>query len=604
MPTLENNTLINVIEQQEQTITFKTKDTYVENDIIINNKVQPGTFNNRETTGVNYSTDMTENTVIPAGGALYLNEGWFKNTKIDLGHLIPDYNDKDNPGNEHILTGYAAYDENGKSIVGTMTKITDIPVSGGDIGIQSTPSITKPTVNITQIGEFNNSTFNSQYGVRTSQPENFSDGTNWAQFSNKINYNSGSVAHNVTSNSENVIFSANTTGYIDKTKNSVILNGKSKTEKISSTVSVEVTDSSNKFYIPLLDDNNIGIQQKTNKITPGIQSLTTPTVTVNTTASQTTGYGITTTLPSTGEGTYVSFGVSAELGAQGTVTPKVTGNIGKTTISIPAGAIKQVNNKVVSDDTTIDATGSTSYISATITGNQQTYYIPKINTPSVSGTITTTFRNPNINNPSICSVATSGTLTSQTNMNTYSILSTVPQSGDYLTLGIQGVTTTGNIVTGVTSKIEQVKINQSAGLCEGYSDKTITPTIKENTKSTNITIPELKSAVTNFYLLKTDHTAKINLTNKSASTITNTLNTTGLQTYTTGENDSNFIPISVSTDATACTIGIQGVSSVNNYGGLIQKGSKYEAKNETIIPTVNQAPTVYIKKYDGTYSIS
>ena len=38
MPRLENNTLNNVIQQKEQTITFKTKDTYVENDIIVNNE--------------------------------------------------------------------------------------------------------------------------------------------------------------------------------------------------------------------------------------------------------------------------------------------------------------------------------------------------------------------------------------------------------------------------------------------------------------------------------------------------------------------------------------------------------------------------------------
>ena len=67
------------------TITLGTKDKYVLEDIDVVVKPHIGSFNNQATTGVTYTENTTDATVIPSGGYLYLNQGWFDNTKISLG---------------------------------------------------------------------------------------------------------------------------------------------------------------------------------------------------------------------------------------------------------------------------------------------------------------------------------------------------------------------------------------------------------------------------------------------------------------------------------------------------------------------------------------
>ena len=69
-------------------ITLNTTDKYVLGDIVVDVAPQVGSFNNHPTTGVTYTENTEDVTIISSGGYLYLNQGWFENTKISLSHLI------------------------------------------------------------------------------------------------------------------------------------------------------------------------------------------------------------------------------------------------------------------------------------------------------------------------------------------------------------------------------------------------------------------------------------------------------------------------------------------------------------------------------------
>ena len=69
-------------------ITLNTADKYVLGDIVVDVAPQVGSFNNHPTTGVTYTENTEDVTIISSDGYLYLNQGWFENTKISLSHLI------------------------------------------------------------------------------------------------------------------------------------------------------------------------------------------------------------------------------------------------------------------------------------------------------------------------------------------------------------------------------------------------------------------------------------------------------------------------------------------------------------------------------------
>lgn len=111
--------------------------------------IKTGILSNTASSGIKYdeitAKTTTENTgpgqhisgkgavIIPEQGALYLNEGYYSNIKISLGTLIPDDTSLPNAGDSHILSGYEAYDTNGKKLVGTIVNI-DEKLSNTNIG--------------------------------------------------------------------------------------------------------------------------------------------------------------------------------------------------------------------------------------------------------------------------------------------------------------------------------------------------------------------------------------------------------------------------------------------------------------------------------------
>lgn len=91
-----------------------------------------GSLNNAATAGVTYTENTAASTVIPSEGALYINAGYMPNTKITLGHMIPDpETGKINAGAAAMRTNYVAYDKDGKKIIGTMANVTPSFTGGG-----------------------------------------------------------------------------------------------------------------------------------------------------------------------------------------------------------------------------------------------------------------------------------------------------------------------------------------------------------------------------------------------------------------------------------------------------------------------------------------
>ncbi len=77
-----------------------------------------GTLSNTATSGVTYAT--ANSPILNESGTLYINAGYYPNTKITLATLIPDDVEYTNAGNSHILEGYEAYSPTGEKLIGAI----------------------------------------------------------------------------------------------------------------------------------------------------------------------------------------------------------------------------------------------------------------------------------------------------------------------------------------------------------------------------------------------------------------------------------------------------------------------------------------------------
>ena len=231
------------------TITLGTKDTYVLEDIDVVVKPHIGSFNNQASNNITYTEDTSAATVIPSGGYLYLNQGWFENTKISLGHLIPEIADKD-AGVSHILYGYKAYDEAGNLITGTMATV-DPKFDGGGLSVTpSVSSLTGPKVTVSSSGTFTSAT---NYGVTSTAPTTGTDGTNYLTIDGSASVTKGSVKASASATRGAVLYNGVYKGYLDKADNTQILkNVSTSTTTDASEIDVTITDSFNPLYIPIV----------------------------------------------------------------------------------------------------------------------------------------------------------------------------------------------------------------------------------------------------------------------------------------------------------------------------------------------------------------
>ena len=344
------------------TITLGTKDTYVLEDIDVVVKPHIGSFNNQASNNITYTEDTSAATVIPSGGYLYLNQGWFENTKISLGHLIPEIADKD-AGVSHILYGYKAYDEAGNLITGTMATV-DPKFDGGGLSVTpSVNSLTVPKVTVSSSGTFKTST---NYGVTSTAPSG-TDGTNYLTIDGKASVTAkGSVKASATATRGAVLYNGVYKGYLDKADDTQVLATANKTtESTASEIGATITDSFKTLYIPIVSvTGKGGVLSKASSGNSLSITGTNPTVTLSydgkfTDSTIGASYGVTTTEPTTGEdGTdFLKVGVGGTSDSQtftGSATIKVE-RAAVTNSGLKQGAIN------IADGATLLTAGSNSF---------------------------------------------------------------------------------------------------------------------------------------------------------------------------------------------------------------------------------------------------
>lgn len=433
------------------TITLGTKDTYVLDDIDVVVKPHIGSFNNQATTGTTYTEDTSAATVIPSGGYLYLNQGWFENTKISLGHLIPEIADND-AGVSHILSGYKAYDEAGNLITGTMATVDPVFDGGGLSVNPSVSSLNKPTVTVDSSGTFKSAT---NYGVTSTAPSG-TDGTNYLTIDGKASVTKGSVKASASATRGAVLYNGAYTGYLNKADNTQVLDEANTSNTTdASVIDVTITDSFNPLYIPIVSVTGTGggLSKASSGNSVSITG-TNPTVTLSYDGkfTDTTGasYGVTTTAPTGTDGTdFLKIGVGGSSDTQtftGDATIKVeravvtNDGLKRGAINIADGAkLLGAGSGTFTHSNTLDITASLS--------NTKGYYIPIIKSMPVSGGDMTQVSSRveiNGNNPTV-TISNSGSFTDVASGGvgaSYGVTTTAPTTGtdgtDFLKIEIGG----------------------------------------------------------------------------------------------------------------------------------------------------------------------
>lgn len=419
----------------ETIISLGTKDTYVLEDIDVVVKPHTGSFNNQATDGVTYTENTADATIIPAEGFLYLNQGWFENTKISLGHLIPDDVEYTNAGVSQILSGYEAYDTNGQKLIGTMATVDPLFDGGGLSVTSSVSNLTGPTVTVDSSGTFKSAT---SYGVTSTAPSG-TDGTNYLTIDGSASITTkGSVKASASATRDAVLYNGAYAGYLNKEDNTEVL-ATATTSKTSDAFEIGaiITDSFAPLYIPIVSVTGTG-----GGMTQGTSSVditgTDPTLTLSyggEFANNTgTSYGVRTTAPTGTDGTdFLKVDVSGSPVDQlFTATASIEVNRAPVTNSgLKQGAIN------IADGATLLTAGSNTFtqsntrkISVTLS-NEKAYYIPIIKSMPVSGgtlsqgtsSVTVDGTNPTV------TLSYDGKFTDATVGASYGVTTTAPTTG-------------------------------------------------------------------------------------------------------------------------------------------------------------------------------
>lgn len=495
---------------ENTTITLNTKDTYVLEDIDVVVAPQHGSFNNQATTGTEYTENTSDSTIIPSGGFLYLNKGWFDDTKISLGHLIPEIASND-AGVSHILTGYKAYDENGAVITGTMA-IVNPEFDGGTLSVTPTvKDLVDPKVSVSSSGTFKNAT---NYGVTSSKPTG-TDGTNYLKIDGSASVDTqGSVKAHGSATRGEVLYKGAYTGYIDKADNTQALRSESTavTSNVSS-IGVTITDSFDPLYIPIVSVSGKGggLTKSSSGNSFSIDGVN-PTMTLSYSGkfTETVGasYGVVTSTPTGTDGTeFLSLKVDGSSDTQtfsGEASIKVI-RAAVTNDGLKRGAINIADGASLLSETsaTFEHNGSVN-VEAELSG-ERSYYIPIIKTMPVSGggmtqgasSVTITGNEPTVTinkSGKFTEIASGGVGAS------YGVTATAPTTGtdgtDFLKIDISGTSNSVNFTSDASILVNRGAVSHSsadAGAIKWDSGAIIlTSTSKEftetNTKSVSATV--------------------------------------------------------------------------------------------------------------------
>ena len=105
------------LTENQATGTVTVSEGYVGSDGLSLNLTR-GTISTGTASQANYTNNTSA--IVPANGYLYINAGYYPNTQISLGTLIPDDVDYINAANANILQGYEAYDSDGNKLIGSI----------------------------------------------------------------------------------------------------------------------------------------------------------------------------------------------------------------------------------------------------------------------------------------------------------------------------------------------------------------------------------------------------------------------------------------------------------------------------------------------------
>ena len=463
-------------------ITLNTADKYVLDDIVVNVVPQTGSFNNQPTSGETYNENKSAATVIPAEGYLYLNKGWFNNTKISLGHLIPDDVEYTNAGVSHILSGYEAYDTDGKKLVGTMATVNPT-FDGGDVTV--TPSIinlVKPKLSVNASGSFTSAT---SYGVTSTTPTG-TDGTDYLTIDGGATVDAaGSVQAQGVANRGAVLYNGATTGFVDKADNTEALAASTNTTQTSgaSSIDVTITDNFTPLYIPVTTvtgDTNSGTVSKTGG--SATTNITNPTVTINKSGKFVpedggANYGVTTEQPNGEDGVkYLSLSIDGTA-SSGSVSGTATIDYSRAAVTsseLARGAINlAAGSTLLSSNTGSLSQEITGSVSADVSGEVK-YFVPVVQASvSVSDH---TITNPTVQYKQSSSYSINGTTQSSVPSGVV-VSSSQPSdfdSSSYITVTPGATVTNGSSVSTATASIDK-------GITDGTS------ATDSNTKSVPVT---------------------------------------------------------------------------------------------------------------------
>lgn len=429
----------------QRSIVLRTKDTYVLEDIQVDVSASAtaGTFANSVPAAdeSSYTPNDSPNTVIPAGGSLYLSGGWYPKQKIELGHLIPDIADND-AGTDQILYGYSAFDEDGNQITGTITTQTP-SFDGGDVSTTATLHYTAPSGSIEPAGSFRpgngQNQYGDEYGITTQDPgQNAVDGVDYLIIDAQLNTaNNGSAYATSTANRTAVLYDGAAHYFVDESDNTVALSAPPTNATNTSTTQQIilgniVSDNFDKYFIPIVRPQGIGGDvSKTGQsgtVTCSLDNVTLASsgkFTEVVTGGVGANYGVHSYTPTTqnpdpsgSDGTdYLKIQTS---GSGGNATVSGTINVAYSRAAVKAnntykGLVSMdTSTQLLSNDTgTLEANVSTTS-TATITGGSY-YYIdivePKGSAPSITATgISDTLAFPSNGAPSVNSYI-KGTIT-------------------------------------------------------------------------------------------------------------------------------------------------------------------------------------------------
>ena len=385
----------NVVEKAGSVNT--TDNTYTQGKVTVDtagyisagDKVSGASFANTATTNVTYK-DISSTTAAPilvSNDYLYINKGYTDNVKISLAKLVPDGASADLASNK-ILSGYSAYDNDGKLIAGNIPTITPAFDGGTLSGNNISGSQTKGSVTISESGTFFADAAKTNFGVTTNKPSG-TDGTNYLTIHEAHSTASGTATGSTTITRGAVLYNGAATGYVNKADNTQALASGSKTVSASITVTPSVTDNFEPYYIPIVtpafDGGALSATNSTTDtgalsggaLTAGageVSITTTPEVTPSvsgTAVSSTsqTNFGVTTTKPSGTDGTdYITLDPSGSVTTtgktkgRGSVT-RGTVNRAKFSSTVTRGAVLYNGAKHgainIADNTQALASGST-----------------------------------------------------------------------------------------------------------------------------------------------------------------------------------------------------------------------------------------------------